>query len=54
MATKNTSPFDGALLDRLLAGQDPKKMLESDGLVGELKKVLDEHLLDTVIDKMKL
>jgi putative transposase len=45
VATKKSTPFDGALLDRLLAGQDPKKVLESDGLIGELKKALAERML---------
>lgn len=50
MATKKTTPFDGALLDRLLAGQDPKKVLASDGLLGELKKALAERMLDAEMD----
>lgn len=29
------APFDGELLDRLLAGRYPKTVLESEGLIGE-------------------
>lgn len=50
MATKKTSPFDGDLLDRLLAGRDPKGVLESDGLIGELKKALAERMLNAEMD----
>src|SRR5262245_37365674 len=45
---KNTtkSSFDPDLLDRLLAGREPKSVLEADGLVGELKKALAERMLN--------
>jgi hypothetical protein len=38
------------LLDQLLAGQDPKKLLEQDGLLGELKKALAERMLNTEME----
>ncbi|MBV5819022.1 IS256 family transposase [Pseudomonas aeruginosa] len=50
MATKKTSPFDGELLDRLLVGRDPKSVLESDGLIGELKRALAERMLNAEMD----
>ncbi len=42
--------IDGELLDRLLAGCDPKTILESDGLIGDLKKALAERMLDAEMD----
>jgi putative transposase len=42
--------FDAELLDRLLAGRDPKIALESDGLIGELKKALAERMLNAELD----
>lgn len=51
MATQvQKSSFDGELLDRLLAGRDPKTILESDGLMGELKKALAERMLNAELD----
>ena len=44
------SSFDGELLDQLLAGRDPKTILESDGLMGELKKALAERMLNAELD----
>ena len=44
------SSFDGELLDRLLAGRDPKTVLESEGLIGELKKALAERMLNAELD----
>jgi putative transposase len=44
------SSFDSELLDRLLAGRDPKTVLESDGLLGELKKALAERMLNAELD----
>lgn len=42
--------FDAELLDRLLAGRDPKTVLESEGLMGELKAALAERLLNAEMD----
>jgi putative transposase len=51
MATQTTKAvFDAALLDQLLAGQDPKTVLASDGLLGELKKALAERMLNAEMD----
>lgn len=51
MATRSTKPaFDVELLDRLLAGRDPKTALESDGLIGDLKKALAERMLNAELD----
>jgi putative transposase len=38
------------LLDELLKGQDPKTVLSSDGLLGELKKALAERILNAELD----
>lgn len=38
------------LLDELLKGQDPRTVLSSDGLVGELKKALAERMLKAELD----
>ena len=51
MATRSRGPaFDAELLDRLLAGRDPKTALEADGLIGELKKALAERMLNAELD----
>lgn len=51
MVTRSTKPaFDTELLDRLLAGRDPKTALESDGLIGDLKKALAERMLNAELD----
>lgn len=51
MATRPTKPaFDAELLDRLLAGRDPKAALESNGLIGDLKKALAERMLNAELD----
>ena len=51
MATRqNTPSIDGELLDRLLAGRDPKTVLASDGLIGDLKKALAQRMLDAEMD----
>lgn len=51
MATQVERPsIDGELLDRLLAGRDPKTVLESDGLIGDLKRALAERMLDAEMD----
>src|ERR1700691_2011172 len=39
------------LLDRLLAGRDPKDLFNKDGLVDELKKALSERILNTELDE---
>ena len=39
------------LLDRLLAGRDPKDVFNKDGLVDELKKALSERILNTELDE---
>lgn len=38
------------LLDSLLAGRDPKRVFEQDGLLDELKKALAERILSTELD----
>ena len=45
---KTTIPSE--LLDQLLAGQDPKKLFEQDGLLDELKKALAERMLNAEMD----
>jgi putative transposase len=45
---KSTIPAE--LLDQLLAGQDPKKLFEQDGLLGELKKALAERMLNAEME----
>jgi putative transposase len=39
------------VLDKLLAGRDPKDVFAKDGLVDELKKALSERILDAEIDE---
>ena len=39
------------LLDRLLAGRDPKDVFNKDGLVDQLKKALSERILNAEIDE---
>ncbi len=39
------------LLDKLLAGRDPKDVFNKDGLVDELKKALSERILNTELDE---
>jgi putative transposase len=50
MAKKNTEGFSRELLDQLLAGRDPKTVLESGGLIGDLKKALAERMLNAEMD----
>lgn len=50
MAKRDTGPFSAELLDRLLAGRDPKTVLESGGLIGDLKKALAERMLNAEMD----
>ena len=50
MATNDTGTFPQELLDQLLAGRDPKSVLDSGGLIGELKKALAERMLNAEMD----
>jgi putative transposase len=47
---KNYKGFSAELLDQLLAGRDPKSALDSDGLIGDLKKALAERMLNAEMD----
>jgi putative transposase len=51
MAKKNAEGFSNELLDQLLAGRDPKSVLDSGGLIGELKKALAERMLNAEMDE---
>ncbi len=50
MVKKNPGPFSAELLDALLEGRDPKTVLDSGGLVGDLKKALAERMLNAEMD----
>ncbi len=50
MAKKKTAAFSAELLDKLLNGQDPATVLQSDGLLGDLKKALAERMLNAELD----
>jgi putative transposase len=50
MAKNDTKGFSAELLDQLLSGRDPKTVLESGGLIGELKKALAERMLNAEMD----
>lgn len=50
MAKKKTPAFSANLLDELLDGQDPATVLQSDGLLGDLKKALAERMLNAELD----
>lgn len=50
MAKKNTPDFPKELLDQLLSGRDPKTALDSNGLIGDLKKALAERMLNAEMD----
>jgi putative transposase len=50
MAKNDTKGFSADLLDQLLAGRDPKTVLDSGGLLGELKKALAERMLNAEMD----
>ena len=51
MARSKTKPkFSPELLDDILKGQDPKTVLSSSGLFGELKKALAERMLNAELD----
>jgi putative transposase len=47
---KNDTKFSQELLDQLLAGRDPKTVLDSSGLIGDLKKALAERMLNAEMD----
>ena len=47
---KKTPAFSAELLDELLDGQDPATVLQSDGLLGDLKKALAERMLNAELD----
>jgi putative transposase len=42
--------IDPEIIDKLLEGQDPTKVLSSEGLLGELKKALAERMLNAEMD----
>lgn len=46
----DTGPFTAELLDSLLAGREPKTILDSGGLIGDLKKALAERMLNAEMD----
>ena len=51
MAKSKSKPkFSPELLDELLKGQDPKTVLSSAGLFGDLKKALAERMLNAELD----
>jgi putative transposase len=50
MAKKDTGEFSKELLDQLLAGRDPKTVLDSGGLIGDLKKALADRMLNAEMD----
>ncbi|HXF07366.1 MAG TPA: hypothetical protein VNK45_02400 [Candidatus Acidoferrales bacterium] len=51
MATQVEKPsLDDELLDRLLVGCDPETVLETGGLLGEMKKALAQRMLNAEMD----
>ena len=50
MAKNDTQVFSKDLLDQLLAGRDAKTVLDSGGLIGDLKKALAERMLNAEMD----
>ena len=50
MAKNDAETFSKELLDQLLAGRDPKTVLDSGGLIGDLKKALAERMLNAEMD----
>lgn len=50
MAKKEAGLFSAELLDQLLSGRDPKSVLDSGGLIGDLKKALAERMLHAEMD----
>ena len=47
---KNDTGFPKELLDQLLAGREPKTVLDSSGLMGDLKKAIAERMLNAEMD----
>jgi len=50
MAKNDSKAISTELLDQLLAGRDPKTVLDSGGLIGEIKKALAERMLNAEMD----
>ena len=50
MAKKTNPAFRAELLDELIAGQDSAKVLEFEGLAGDLKKALADRMLGAEMD----
>ena len=50
MAKKTPGPFSAELLDTLLEGRDRRTVLDSGGLIGDLKKALAERMLNAEMD----
>lgn len=50
MAKNDSERFSKELLDQLLVGRDPKTVLDSGGLIGDLKKALAERMLNAEMD----
>ncbi|MDN3628028.1 transposase, partial [Methylobacterium isbiliense] len=50
MARRKAPRIPDAILDQLLAGADPKRAFEADGLLDELKKALAERVLNAEMD----
>lgn len=50
MAKKTPPAFSAEILDGLLDGRDPATVLQSDGLLGDLKKALAERMLNAELD----
>lgn len=50
MARRKAPRIPDAILDRLLAGADPKTAFEADGLLDELKRALAERELNAEMD----
>src|SRR5688572_32611385 len=51
MAKKKAESFSNELLDQLLAGRDAKSVLDSGGLIGDLKMALAERMLNAEMDE---
>ena len=50
MATNDTQAYPKELLEQLLTGLDPTTILDSGGLIGELKQALAERMLNAGMD----
>ncbi len=50
MAKKEAGLFSAELLDQLRSGRDPKSVLDSGGLIGDLKEALAERMLHAEMD----